>query len=64
MPVIQFKGKTAIESYHHTVPHDAPEFKPKMSVLAKGGKPYLDGNLIIEGDSLRTLTARRLALSD
>ena len=21
MPVLQLKGKTAIESYHHTVPH-------------------------------------------
>ena len=21
MPVLQFKGKTAIECYHHTVPH-------------------------------------------
>ncbi len=21
MPVLQFKGKTAVECYHHTVPH-------------------------------------------
>jgi hypothetical protein len=25
MPVLQFKGKTAIECYHHTVPHHTLE---------------------------------------
>lgn len=57
MPVIQFKGKTAIESYHHTIPHHALEFDPKLSVLSKGEKPSLDGNLIIEGDNLLALKA-------
>lgn len=57
MPVIQFKGKTAIESYHHTVPHHTLEFDPKLSVLPKGEKPSLDGNLIIEGDHLLALKA-------
>lgn len=57
MPVIQFKGKTAIESYHHTVPHHTLEFDPKLSVLPKGEKPSLDGNLIIEGDNLLALKA-------
>ena len=51
MPVLQFKGKTAIECYHHTVAHHTLEFDGKLSVLGKGEKPGLDGNLIIEGES-------------
>jgi len=51
MPVLQFKGKSAIECYHHTVPHHTLEFDGKLSVLGKGEKPGLDGNLIIEGDN-------------
>jgi adenine-specific DNA-methyltransferase len=57
MPVIHFKGKTAIESYHHTIPHHTLEFDPKLSVLSKREKPSLDGNLIIEGDNLLALKA-------
>jgi adenine-specific DNA-methyltransferase len=57
MPVIQFKGKTAIESYHHTIPHHTLEFDPKLSELPNGEKPSLDGNLIIEGDNLLALKA-------
>jgi adenine-specific DNA-methyltransferase len=57
MPVLQFKGKTAIESYHHTVPHHILDFDAKLSVLPKGQKPSLDGNLIIEGDNLLALKA-------
>src|SRR6266496_12611 len=57
MPVLQFKGKTAIESYHHTVPHHTLEFDAKLSVLGQGEKPGLDGNLIIEGDNLLALKA-------
>ncbi len=41
MPVLQFKGKTAIECYHHTVPHHTLEFDGKLSVLGKGEKPGL-----------------------
>jgi adenine-specific DNA-methyltransferase len=55
MPFLQFKGKTAIESYHHSVPHHTLEFDGKLSVLGKGEKPGLDGNLIIEGDNLLAL---------
>ena len=55
MPTIQFKGKSVIETYHHTVPHHRLEFVPKLSVLPKGGKPGLGGNLIIEGDNLAAL---------
>ena len=57
MPVLQFKGKTAVENYHHTVPHHRLEFDAKLSVLPKGKNPSLDGNLIIEGDNLLALKA-------
>lgn len=57
MPVLHFKGKTAVENHHHTVPHHRLEFDPKLSLLPKGQKPSLDGNLIIEGDNLLTLKA-------
>jgi DNA modification methylase len=57
MPVIQFKGKTAIESYHHTIPHHTLKFDPKLSLLPKGEKPNLDGNIIIGGDNLLALKA-------
>src|SRR5437773_7281749 len=52
MPIIQFKGKTAIESYHRVVPHHTLEIDAKLSL---GKKPGLDGNLIIEGDNLVAL---------
>ncbi len=55
MPTIQFKGKSVIETYHHTVPHHRLEFLPKLSVLPKGERPGLDGNVIIEGDNLAAL---------
>src|SRR5437660_7823478 len=55
MPVLQFKGKTAVECYHYTVPHHTFAFDRKLSVLDKGTKPSLDGNLIIEGDNLIAL---------
>ena len=57
MPVLSFKGKTAVETYHHTVPHHTLEFDKKLSCLPKGEEPSLDGNLIIEGDNLLALKA-------
>lgn len=57
MPVLNFKGKTAVENYHYTIPHHTLEFDEKLSVLEKGQKPSLDGNLIIEGDNLIALKA-------
>jgi adenine-specific DNA-methyltransferase len=57
MPVLQFKGKTAIENYHHTVPHHILDFDKKLSVLGKGEEPGLGRNLIIEGDNLLALKA-------
>ena len=38
MRVLQFKGKTAIECYHHTVAHQTLEFDGELSVLGKGEK--------------------------
>jgi adenine-specific DNA-methyltransferase len=55
MPVLNFKGKTAVETYHHTVPHHVLEVDRKLSELPKGEAPSLDGNLIIEGDNLLAL---------
>ncbi len=57
MPTLQFKGKIAVEGYHHTVPHHVLEFDGKLSVLAKGERPSLSGNLIVEGDNLLALKA-------
>jgi hypothetical protein len=36
MPTLSFKGKTAVETYHYTVPHHVLEFDEKLSVLPKG----------------------------
>ncbi len=36
MPVLQFKGKTAIECYHHTVSHHTLEFDSEVSALERG----------------------------
>jgi adenine-specific DNA-methyltransferase len=52
VPIIQFKGKTAIESYHRVVPHHVLEIDAKLSAAKK---PSLEGNLIIEGDNLIAL---------
>jgi len=57
MPTLHFKGKSVVETYHHTVPHHTLEFDPKLSLLEKGHEPGLDGNLIIEGDNLLALKA-------
>jgi adenine-specific DNA-methyltransferase len=57
VPTLQFKGKTVIETYHHTVPHHRLELDADLSVLGKGEKPSLEGNLIIEGDNLLALKA-------
>jgi adenine-specific DNA-methyltransferase len=57
MPTLDFKGKSVIETYHHTVPHHTLEFDGKLSLLPKGQKPSLEGNLIIEGDNLLALKA-------
>ena len=57
MPFLQFKGKTAVETYHHTVPHHTLAFDAASSVLEAGQTPSLDGNVIIEGDNLLALKA-------
>jgi DNA modification methylase len=57
MPFISFKGKSAVETYHHSVPHHTLEFDTAQSVLPNGDAPALDGDLIIEGDNLLALKA-------
>ena len=57
MPVSVFKGKSVVETYHHTVPHHTLEFSKKLSCLSNGEEPSLEGNLIIEGDNLKALKA-------
>ena len=57
MPVVQFKGKTAVENYHHVVPHHILEFDAGLSVLSKREEPGLGGSVIIEGDNLLALKA-------
>ncbi|MGI8981618.1 MAG: site-specific DNA-methyltransferase [Pirellulaceae bacterium] len=57
MPTLQFKGKSVIETYAYTVPHHRLELVPDLSLLGKGEKPNLEGNLIIEGDNLLALKA-------
>ena len=57
MPVLQFKGKTAIENYHYTIPHHTLKFERSLSFLNKDEELGLDGNLVIEGDNLLALKA-------
>jgi len=57
MPSLNFKGKTSIECYHHTIPHHTLELISKLSVLGKGQRPGLDENMIIEGSDLIALKA-------
>jgi adenine-specific DNA-methyltransferase len=57
VPTLQFKGKSVIETYAYTVPHHRLELVPDLSLLGKGEKPNLEGNLIIEGDNLLALKA-------
>ena len=54
MPTLNFKGKSAVESYHLVVPHHVLEFDAALSLSEK---PSLDDNLIIEGDNLLALKA-------
>ena len=55
MPRPQFQGKSVIERCGGGVAHHRLDFDKKLSVLPKGEKPGLDGNLIIEGDNLKAL---------
>lgn len=57
MPEINFKGKQIVYAHHLTVPLRTFEPDAKKSVLPKGGKPSVDGNLIIHGDNLHALKA-------
>ncbi len=57
MPFLQFKGRSAVETYHYSLPHHALEMEASRSVLPEGESPSLDGNVIIEGDNLLALKA-------
>jgi adenine-specific DNA-methyltransferase len=57
MPVVQFKGKTAVECYHHTLPHHTLQLNNRLSSLRKDEEAGLEHNLIIEGDNLLALKA-------
>src|SRR6185437_12592669 len=51
------KANPSSRRTNHTVAHHTLEFDPKLSLLPKGDKPSLDGNLIIDGDNLLALKA-------
>src|SRR5258708_32975674 len=57
MPFLQFKGKTSVETYHHSLPHHTLQFDASRSLLGVEQEPSLEGNLIIEGDNLLALKA-------
>jgi len=57
MPSIQFKGKSIVHSHHLTVPYQQLVPDEKKSVLAKGERASLQGNVIIHGDNLHALKA-------
>lgn len=62
MPIIDFKGKTIVESYHFGVPFRNLKIDEKKSTSQKNqknkkSKPSLDDNLIIHGDNLHALKA-------
>ena len=53
MPRLEFKGKSAVETHHYTVPHHALQIDPGLSRVSPVEPPSLDGNLIVEGLSAR-----------
>lgn len=57
MPSLDFKGKQFVYAHHLSVPFRQLDIDAKKSLVAKGGKPDLDGNLIIHGDNLHALKA-------
>ena len=62
MPVLNFKGKSAVYSHHLGAPFrpleiDEKKSLPKKSQNGKKEKPSLDDNLIIHGDNLHALKA-------
>jgi adenine-specific DNA-methyltransferase len=54
MPVLHFKGKPFLKSYHHTVEFHRLVERPEKSLT---DSPSLDDNLIIHGDNLKALKA-------
>lgn len=56
MPSLDFKGKSFIYTHHLSVPYRELVVVPEKSE-PPGGRPDLDGNLIIHGDNLEALKA-------
>jgi adenine-specific DNA-methyltransferase len=57
MPSLDFKGKNYVYSHHLSVPFRDLKIDTKKSKPAKGEKPNMDDNLIIQGDNLHALKA-------
>jgi adenine-specific DNA-methyltransferase len=57
MPTLDFKGKPFVYSHHLSVPFRELIFQPDKSLLAEGGAPSIEDNLIIHGDNLEALKA-------
>jgi len=57
MPSLDFKGKQFVYSHHLSVPFRELVVDAKKSLPPAKGKPSLDDNLIIHGDSLEGLKA-------
>ena len=57
MPSLNFKGKNYVYSHHLSVPFRDLKIDGKKSKPAKGEKPNMDDNLIIQGDNLHALKA-------
>ena len=56
MPTLDFKGKSFIYTHHLGVPYRELLVAPEKS-WPPGGRPDLDGNLILHGDNLEALKA-------
>ncbi len=56
MPILEFKGRSAVQHHHYSVLHHQLDPHPKYSV-AKNSKLSLDDNLLIHGDNLVALRA-------
>jgi adenine-specific DNA-methyltransferase len=55
MPILHFKGKPFLKSYHHSVKFHGLDPQQEKSLADKD--PSLDDNLIVHGDNLKALKA-------
>ena len=61
MPVLQFKGKTAVECYHYTVPHHTLDFDRKLAAFRRVPYPVQETQAEMREAGLPSLLAERLA---